>query len=68
MILIPPEQWENISYEAPPPLPSPPVKTILDSNDRSYNKWTQVRLHHDPILENRETKTRTHPHSYYRNR
>ena len=47
MILVPPELWENRS-QAPSP---PPVKKILKSNEHSYNKWTQIRLHQDPYVK-----------------
>jgi hypothetical protein len=52
MILVPPELWEKRSQTTPPP----PVKKILDSNDHSYNKWTQVRLHQDPYLKTEKRK------------
>jgi hypothetical protein len=52
MILVPPELWENRS-EAPLP---PPVKKTLSSNDHSYNKWTNVRLHQDPYLKTEKQK------------
>jgi len=50
MILVPPELWENRSQEPPP------VKKILKSKDHSYNKCTQVRLHHDPYLKTEKRK------------
>jgi len=45
MILVPPEICENHSQ----PL-TPPVKK--KTNDRSYKKWTQIRLHQDLRLKN----------------
>jgi hypothetical protein len=51
MILVPPELCENRSQTPPTP-----VKKILDSNDHSYNKWTQVRLHRDPYLKTEKRK------------
>jgi len=60
MILVPPELWEK-RCQTPS---SPPVTTILKSKDRSYNKWTRVRLHQDPYLK---TSTGAYPHSYNRN-
>jgi hypothetical protein len=51
MILIPPELWEEGS-QATLPL----VKKILNSNDHSYNKWTQVRLHRDVYLKTEKRK------------
>ena len=50
MILVPPELWENRS------LAPPPVKKILKSNDHSYNKWTQIRMHQDPYLKTEKRK------------
>jgi len=50
MILVPPELWENRSQEPQP------VKKIVKSKDHSYNKWTQVRLHHDPYLKTGKRK------------
>lgn len=52
MILVPPELWNNCSESASPP----PVKTILKSNDHSFNKWTKVRLHQDPYLKTEKRK------------
>jgi len=52
MILIPPEMWENRSQTLPPP----PVKKILNSKDRNYNKWTKVRMHQDPCLKREKQK------------
>ena len=50
MILVPPELWENRS------LPPPPVKKNIKSKDHSYNKWTKIRLHHDPYLKTEKRK------------
>ena len=50
MILVPPESWENRS-QAPSP-----VKKILKSNEKSYNKWTQIRLRQDPYLKTEKRK------------
>jgi hypothetical protein len=44
-ILVPKELWENRSYI------QPPVKKILKSEDHNYNKFTQVPLQEDPLLE-----------------
>ena len=55
MILVPPEMWETCSRVSPPPF-----KTILNTKDRSYNKWTKVRLHQDPFLKSEKQKTGTH--------
>ena len=55
MILVPPESWET-RCQTPPPPPPPPVKMIIKSNDHSYNKWTQVRLHQYPYLETEKQK------------
>ena len=52
MILVPPELWNNCSESTSPP----PVKTILKSNDHSFNKWTKVRLHQDPYLKTEKRK------------
>jgi len=52
MILVPPEMWETRSRASPPP---PPVKTILNSKDHSYNKWMKVRLQ-DPFLKSEKQK------------
>jgi hypothetical protein len=51
-ILVPPEVWENRS-QAPPP---PTLKKILSSNDHSYNKWTNVRLHQNTHLKTEKRK------------
>ena len=51
MVLVPPEMWETRSQASPPP-----VKTILNSKDRSYNKWTKIRLHEDPFLKSEKQK------------
>jgi len=51
MILVPPEMWETRSQASPPP-----VKTILNRIDHSYNKWTKVRLHQDPFLKSEKQK------------
>ena len=51
MIIVPPELWEN--RQTPP---TPLVKKILQSKDRSYNEWTQVRLHQDPYLKTEKQK------------
>jgi len=45
MILVPPEMLETRSQA------SPPVKTILNSKDHSYNKWMNVRLHQRTLLK-----------------
>ena len=55
MILVPPELWENPSQERPP------VKKIPKIKDHSYNKWTQVRLHHDPYLKSEKRKRQPIP-------
>jgi hypothetical protein len=47
MILVSLEMWETRSQASSPPS----VKTILNSKDHSYNKWTKVRLHQDPFLK-----------------
>jgi len=47
MILVPTELWEKWSQELPPP----PFKKILKSNERNYNKLTQVHLHQGPYLK-----------------
>jgi len=52
-ILVPPELWVKRCQTPPPP---PPVKKILKTNDHSYNKWTQVRLHQDPYLKIEKAK------------
>ena len=46
MILVPLEMWETRSQAL-----SPPFKTILNSEDHSYDKWTKIRLHQDPFLK-----------------
>jgi len=51
MILVPPEMWETSSQASPQP-----VKTLLNSKDHSYNKWTKVRLHQDPFLNSEKQK------------
>jgi hypothetical protein len=51
IILVPPELCENRS-QAPPQ----PVKKILNNKDRSYNKWTQVRLHQNPYFKTEKRK------------
>jgi len=55
MILVPPESWEN-RCQTPPPPPPPPVKKIFKTNDHSYNKWNQVRLHQYPCLKTEKQK------------
>jgi len=64
MILVRLELWENSCQTPQPP---PPVKKTIKTNDRSYNKCTQVRRHQDPYLKTEKQKTGTHPHSHYRN-
>jgi len=51
VVLVPPELLENRTKEPPPP-----VKEKLKSKDHNYNKWTQVRLHHDPYLKTEKQK------------
>jgi len=46
LILFPPEMWETRVQASPPP-----VKTILNIKDHSYNKSIKVRLHQDPFLK-----------------
>ena len=52
MILVSLEMWETRSQASSPPS----VKTILNSKDHSYNKWTKVRLHQDPFLKSEKQK------------
>ena len=56
MILVPPEIQETRSNASPPP-----VKTILNSEDHSFNKWTKVRLHQDPFLKSEKQKLKLIP-------
>jgi len=58
MILVPAELWESRCQTPPPP---PPVKKIIKTNDHSYNKLTQVRLHQDPYLKTEKQKRETIP-------
>ena len=58
MILVPPELWENRCQTPPPP---PPVKKIIKTNDHSYKKWTQVRLHQVPYLKTEKQKREAIP-------
>jgi len=55
MIFVPTEMWENHSQKLPTP-PPPLVKKIITSRDHKYNKWTKVRLHHDPFLKSEKQK------------
>ena len=56
MILVPPEMWETRSQASPPP-----AKTILNSKEHSYNKWTKVRLHQDHFLKSEKQKREPSP-------
>jgi hypothetical protein len=47
MILLP------LNCQTPSP---PPIKTILNIKDHSYNKETRVRLHQDPYLKTEKLK------------
>ena len=51
VILVPPEMWETRSKASPPP-----VKTIINSKNHSYNKWTKIRMHQDPFLKSEKQK------------
>ena len=51
MFLVPPEMLETRSQTTPPP-----VKTILNCKDHSYNKRMKVRLHQDPFLKSEKQK------------
>ena len=35
---------------------TPPVKTILNRENHSYDKWTKFRLHQDPFLKSEKQK------------
>ena len=56
MNLVPPDLWENRTQES-----QPPDKEILKIKYNSYNKWTQVRLHHDPHLKTEKQKRKPIP-------
>jgi len=45
------------SFSASPP----PVKTILNTKDHRYNKWTKVRLHQGPFLKSEKQKRERTP-------
>jgi len=53
IILVPLVTWET------PQASPPPVKTILNSKDHRYNKWTKIRLHQDPVLKSEKQKLET---------
>jgi len=53
IIQFPPEMWESRPQEPPPP---PSVKKILKSNDHSYRKCTQDRLHQYPNFKSGKQK------------
>ena len=56
MILFPPEMWKS-RFRAS----LLPVKTILNSEDHSYDKWSKIRLHQDPFLKSEKQKRESIP-------